>query len=82
MYLPATGRQRHQQRELLASTRRILGQCTLFKEILAFQKYEINSRSKDNVSLLQNFLTVGDWCARIWSEDIKESAIMWTRCLD
>ena len=27
----------------------------------------------------QNFLTVGDWCARIWSEDIKESAIMWTR---
>ena len=82
MYLPATGRQRHQQRELLASTRRILGQCTLFKEILAFQKYEINSRSKENVSLLQNFLTVGDWCARIWSEDIKESAIMWTRCLD
>ena len=82
MYSPATGRQRHQQRELLASTRRILGQCTLFKEILAFQKYEINSRSKENVSLLQNFLTVGDWCARIWSEDIKESAIMWTRCLD
>ena len=29
--------------------------------------------------MLQNFLTVGDWCARIWSEDIKESAIMWTR---
>lgn len=26
----------------------------------------------------KNFLTVGDWCARIWSEDIKESAIMWT----
>ena len=26
----------------------------------------------------QNFLTVGDWCARIWSEDIKESSIMWT----
>ena len=22
---------------------------------------------------------MGDWCARIWSEDIKESAIMWTR---
>ena len=21
---------------------------------------------------------MGDWCARIWSEDIKESAIMWT----
>ena len=27
----------------------------------------------------KNFLTVGDWCARIWSEDIKESSIMWTR---
>ncbi|XP_041664047.1 dynein intermediate chain 2, axonemal [Cheilinus undulatus] len=27
----------------------------------------------------KNFLTVGDWTARIWSEDIKESSIMWTR---
>uniref|UniRef100_A0A8B9G4E8 Dynein axonemal intermediate chain 2 n=1 Tax=Amazona collaria TaxID=241587 RepID=A0A8B9G4E8_9PSIT len=25
------------------------------------------------------FLTVGDWTARIWSEDAKESAIMWTK---
>ncbi|XP_023346915.1 dynein intermediate chain 3, ciliary [Eurytemora carolleeae] len=30
----------------------------------------------------KNFLTVGDWCARIWSEDIKESAIMWTSVQD
>uniref|UniRef100_A0A087XWB9 Dynein, axonemal, intermediate chain 2b n=1 Tax=Poecilia formosa TaxID=48698 RepID=A0A087XWB9_POEFO len=27
----------------------------------------------------KNFLTVGDWTARIWSEDIKESSIMWTK---
>lgn len=27
----------------------------------------------------KNFLTVGDWTARIWSEDIKESSIMWSR---
>ncbi|XP_059183664.1 dynein axonemal intermediate chain 2-like [Centropristis striata] len=27
----------------------------------------------------KNFLTVGDRTARIWSEDIKESSIMWTR---
>ncbi|XP_029370619.1 dynein intermediate chain 3, ciliary [Echeneis naucrates] len=27
----------------------------------------------------KNFLTVGDWTARIWSEDVKESSIMWTR---
>ena len=27
----------------------------------------------------KNFLTVGDWEARIWSEEIKESSIMWTR---
>ncbi|KAJ0005286.1 hypothetical protein NQD34_011500 [Periophthalmus magnuspinnatus] len=27
----------------------------------------------------KNFLTVGDWAARIWSEDIRDSAIMWTR---
>lgn len=27
----------------------------------------------------KNFLTVGHWTARIWSEDIKESSIMWTR---
>ncbi|KFO84579.1 Dynein intermediate chain 2, axonemal, partial [Buceros rhinoceros silvestris] len=25
------------------------------------------------------FLTVGDWTARIWSEDTKESSIMWTK---
>ncbi|XP_071953845.1 dynein intermediate chain 3, ciliary-like [Antedon mediterranea] len=27
----------------------------------------------------KNFLTVGDWTARIWSEDIRESSIMWTK---
>lgn len=27
----------------------------------------------------KNFLTVGDWVTRIWSEDIKESSIMSTR---
>uniref|UniRef100_A0A3Q2ZT59 Dynein axonemal intermediate chain 2 n=1 Tax=Kryptolebias marmoratus TaxID=37003 RepID=A0A3Q2ZT59_KRYMA len=27
----------------------------------------------------KNFLTVGDWTARIWSEDIKESSIMWSK---
>ncbi|KAG8236580.1 hypothetical protein J437_LFUL015766 [Ladona fulva] len=31
-----------------------------------------------NPSFLKNFLTVGDWTARIWSEDIRESAIIWT----
>lgn len=32
-----------------------------------------------NPSFLKNFLTVGDWTARIWSEDCRESAIIWTR---
>uniref|UniRef100_A0AAR2JBL9 Dynein, axonemal, intermediate chain 2b n=2 Tax=Pygocentrus nattereri TaxID=42514 RepID=A0AAR2JBL9_PYGNA len=27
----------------------------------------------------KNFLTVADWTARIWSEDIRESSIMWTK---
>ncbi|CAK8685139.1 unnamed protein product [Clavelina lepadiformis] len=27
----------------------------------------------------KNFLTVGDWTARIWSEDIREACIMWTK---
>uniref|UniRef100_A0A2K5M6M7 Dynein axonemal intermediate chain 2 n=1 Tax=Cercocebus atys TaxID=9531 RepID=A0A2K5M6M7_CERAT len=27
----------------------------------------------------KNFLTVGDWTARIWSEDSRESCIMWTK---
>ncbi|XP_046888484.1 dynein axonemal intermediate chain 2 [Hypomesus transpacificus] len=27
----------------------------------------------------KNFLTVADWTARIWSEDIKDSSIMWTK---
>ncbi|XP_075225791.1 dynein axonemal intermediate chain 2-like [Lycorma delicatula] len=31
-----------------------------------------------NPAFVKNFLTVGDWTARIWSEDCKESAIIWT----
>lgn len=31
-----------------------------------------------NPAFQKNFLTVGDWTARIWAEDCKESAIMWT----
>lgn len=27
----------------------------------------------------KNFLTVGDWTARIWSEEIRESSVMWTK---
>ncbi|NXJ85750.1 DNAI2 protein, partial [Trogon melanurus] len=27
----------------------------------------------------KNFLTVGDWTARIWSEESKESSVMWTK---
>ena len=27
----------------------------------------------------KNFLTVGDWTARIWSEDIKDASIMSTK---
>ncbi|XP_053552306.1 dynein axonemal intermediate chain 2 [Bombina bombina] len=27
----------------------------------------------------KNFLTVGDWTSRIWSEDSRESSIMWTK---
>lgn len=32
-----------------------------------------------NPAFLRNFLTVGDWQVRIWSEDVKESPIMWTK---
>ncbi|XP_065164479.1 dynein intermediate chain 3, ciliary isoform X2 [Atheta coriaria] len=31
-----------------------------------------------NPAFVKNFLTVGDWTAKIWSEDCKESPIMWT----
>ncbi|XP_066990947.2 dynein intermediate chain 3, ciliary-like [Anabrus simplex] len=31
-----------------------------------------------NPGFVKNFLTVGDWAARIWSEDCKESSIIWT----
>ncbi|KAI9535963.1 Dynein intermediate chain 2, axonemal [Dissostichus eleginoides] len=27
----------------------------------------------------KNFLSVGDWTARVWTEDIRESSILWTR---
>lgn len=26
----------------------------------------------------KNFLTVGDWSAKIWSEDVRESPIVWS----
>lgn len=31
-----------------------------------------------NSAFVKNFLSVGDWTAKIWSEDCKESAILWT----
>ncbi|XP_043465587.1 dynein axonemal intermediate chain 2 isoform X4 [Leptopilina heterotoma] len=31
-----------------------------------------------NPTFVKNFLTVGDWTARIWSEDCRESCIVWT----
>ncbi|KAF5286702.1 hypothetical protein FQA39_LY16185 [Lamprigera yunnana] len=31
-----------------------------------------------NYAFVKNFLSVGDWTCRIWSEDCKESAIIWT----
>ncbi|RZC38774.1 dynein intermediate chain 3, ciliary [Asbolus verrucosus] len=40
-----------------------------FGPVLALQR---------NPAFLKNFLTVGDWTARIWSEDCRESSIMWT----
>lgn len=27
----------------------------------------------------KNFLTVGDWTAKIWSEDIRDASVMWTK---
>ncbi|XP_037954081.1 dynein intermediate chain 3, ciliary [Teleopsis dalmanni] len=32
-----------------------------------------------NPAFVKNFLTIGDWNARIWSEDCRESSIMWTK---
>lgn len=32
-----------------------------------------------NPVFIKNFLTVGDWIARIWSEDCRESSIIWTK---
>ncbi|EFN85403.1 Dynein intermediate chain 2, axonemal [Harpegnathos saltator] len=31
-----------------------------------------------NPTFVKNFLTVGDWTSRIWSEDCRESCIAWT----
>jgi len=32
-----------------------------------------------NPAFLKTFLTVGDWQAKIWSEEAKESQTMWTK---
>ncbi|KAJ8972987.1 hypothetical protein NQ317_019018 [Molorchus minor] len=31
-----------------------------------------------NPGFIKNFLSIGDWTAKIWSEDCRESSIMWT----
>ncbi|CAH0726408.1 unnamed protein product, partial [Brenthis ino] len=31
-----------------------------------------------NPGFLKNFLTVGDWTVRVWSEDCRESAVLWS----
>ncbi|XP_022112334.2 dynein axonemal intermediate chain 2 isoform X1 [Pieris rapae] len=31
-----------------------------------------------NPGFLKNFLTVGDWTMRVWSEDCRESAVLWS----
>ena len=31
-----------------------------------------------NPTFPKTFLSVGDWTARLWSEDCRESCIMWT----
>ncbi|XP_076264362.1 dynein, axonemal, intermediate chain 2 [Rhynchophorus ferrugineus] len=31
-----------------------------------------------NPAFVKNFLTIGDWSAKIWSEDCRESCIIWT----
>lgn len=31
-----------------------------------------------NPAFVKNFLTVGDWTARVWSEDCRDSSIIWT----
>ena len=32
-----------------------------------------------NPAFLKNFITIGDWTAKVWSEDCRESAIFWTK---
>ncbi|XP_068621454.1 dynein axonemal intermediate chain 2-like [Battus philenor] len=45
-------------------------------------KYEANVGPiwslERNPGFLKNFLSVGDWTARVWSEDCRESPILWT----
>ncbi|XP_035446046.1 dynein intermediate chain 3, ciliary [Spodoptera frugiperda] len=35
-------------------------------------------RVERNPGFLKNFLTVGDWTARVWSEECRESSVIWT----
>ena len=30
-----------------------------------------------NPAFSKNFLSIGDWSARVWSEDINESCLLW-----
>ncbi|VVC24178.1 Hypothetical protein CINCED_3A004033 [Cinara cedri] len=54
---------------------------TVFEKIAATYNchYGPVYSAQRNPAFLKNFLTIGDWQVRIWSEDIKESPIMWTK---
>lgn len=54
---------------------------TVFEKISAtyYCHYGPVYSAQRNPAFLKNFLTVGDWQVRIWSEDVKESPIMWTK---
>lgn len=47
--------------------------------VLQFEAHEGPVYSlQRNPGFLKNFLTVGDYTARVWSEDCRESSILWT----
>lgn len=54
---------------------------TVFEKISAtyYCHYGPVYSAQRNPAFLKNFLTIGDWQVRIWSEDVKESPIMWTK---
>ena len=64
------------QGRALGCTKKAKVQCEVILTSFAAHYGPVRSLQR-NPNYTKNFLTVGDWSARVWSEDITDSCLIW-----